>query len=199
MVVREHVRLAEKTGPKKATMPLSVSLSHGFENQENIRLPRPADQRLTPDRVLGLQSTIGNAEVRRKIKAYRIQGKPGGDLGVDDLGEAVKYDKGRGLSVDTIRGIQRLVGVPDDGQFGPQSVRAIARWQAQNGLESDGKIGPQTLNRLIPPTTTTESTAPANTGSSAAATNALPAVQTPATDQGGGILDTIVTTGKSAW
>ncbi|MEO1400277.1 MAG: peptidoglycan-binding protein [Cyanobacteria bacterium J06635_1] len=39
-------------------------------------------------------------------------------------------------------------GITQDGVFGPQSKRAVARFQAVNGLKADGMIGPQTLRLL---------------------------------------------------
>ncbi|MEO0455109.1 MAG: peptidoglycan-binding protein [Cyanobacteria bacterium P01_A01_bin.114] len=39
-------------------------------------------------------------------------------------------------------------GISQDGVFGPQSKRAVERFQAVNGLKVDGLVGPQTLRLL---------------------------------------------------
>lgn len=54
---------------------------------------------------------------------------------------AITYNKkyNQGIAKD----IQRLVGTTADGIFGPNTVNAIARWQANNGLSADGQFGPK--------------------------------------------------------
>ena len=71
-----------------------------------------------------------------------------GQLTGAQLSSAVRYNKGRGLSHAQWRGIQAKVGTAADGLLGPNTVRAIARWQAAHGLSADGKVGPQTLGKL---------------------------------------------------
>ncbi|MBT9559904.1 MAG: peptidoglycan-binding protein [Myxococcales bacterium] len=61
---------------------------------------------------------------------------------------AIRYNRGKRFSRETIRGYQNVVRTPDDGDFGPNTVEAIARFQSQNGLEVDGKIGPATKRTL---------------------------------------------------
>ena len=43
-----------------------------------------------------------------------------------------------------VRALQRKVGVPADGVFGPGTEAAVKRWQARHGLVADGVVGPQT-------------------------------------------------------
>jgi peptidoglycan hydrolase-like protein with peptidoglycan-binding domain len=47
-----------------------------------------------------------------------------------------------------VRALQRIVGVPADGIFGPQTERALKRWQRRHGLAADGIAGPQTRARM---------------------------------------------------
>ncbi|HEX8120463.1 MAG TPA: transglycosylase family protein [Solirubrobacteraceae bacterium] len=51
-------------------------------------------------------------------------------------------------SRDTIAAVQQKLGVPADGEAGPQTKRAVKRFQRSHGLTADGVIGPQTLQAL---------------------------------------------------
>ena len=83
----------------------------------------------------------------------RIQGAGGGGgqagaLSPSQVTAAVRYNQGRGFSGDAVRQIQAKVGAEVDGDFGPNTVRAVARWQAGRGMEVDGKVGPSTASAL---------------------------------------------------
>lgn len=43
-----------------------------------------------------------------------------------------------------VRTWQRIVGVPDDGVFGPKTEAATKAWQSAHGLVADGIVGPKT-------------------------------------------------------
>jgi lysozyme family protein len=47
-----------------------------------------------------------------------------------------------------VAAVQRALGIPADGVVGPQTRRAIRRFQRTNGLTVDGVVGPQTLAAL---------------------------------------------------
>jgi peptidoglycan hydrolase-like protein with peptidoglycan-binding domain len=47
-----------------------------------------------------------------------------------------------------VRSLQRRIGVPADGVFGPGTEAALKRWQAAHGLAADGVAGPQTREKL---------------------------------------------------
>src|SRR3954451_21318788 len=47
-----------------------------------------------------------------------------------------------------VRALQRVVGVPADGVFGPGTEAAVKRWQSRHGLVADGVVGPQTRRAM---------------------------------------------------
>lgn len=49
-----------------------------------------------------------------------------------------------GSSGDKVREIQKIVGVREDGVFGPQTQSAVRQWQSNLGIVADGAWGPQT-------------------------------------------------------
>ena len=55
---------------------------------------------------------------------------------------------GRSHGGGGVRSLQRRIGVPADGVFGPGTEAALKRWQAAHGLVADGIAGPQTRRKL---------------------------------------------------
>ena len=47
-----------------------------------------------------------------------------------------------------VRSLQRRIGVPADGVFGPGTEAALKRWQSAHGLTPDGVAGPNTRSKL---------------------------------------------------
>jgi resuscitation-promoting factor RpfB len=48
----------------------------------------------------------------------------------------------------TVTAVQQALGVPADGVYGPQTRRAVRRFQRSHGLTVDGVAGPETLSVL---------------------------------------------------
>ena len=51
-------------------------------------------------------------------------------------------------STDTVRSLQKKLGVKADGVYGPRTRAAVKRYQRANGLAVDGIAGPQTMAAL---------------------------------------------------
>jgi len=54
----------------------------------------------------------------------------------------------RGDRGSAVRSIQRQLGIPVDGDFGPMTERAVKRFQARHDLVPDGIVGPLTRGAL---------------------------------------------------
>jgi hypothetical protein len=54
----------------------------------------------------------------------------------------------RGDRGQAVRSVQRALGIPADGVFGPQTQRAVRQFQRRKGLVVDGVVGPQTRTAL---------------------------------------------------
>jgi len=72
-----------------------------------------------------------------------------------------------GAAGGTVAALQRALGVPADGAFGPRTRRAVRRFQRSHGLTVDGIAGPATLRALGIAASTRK---PAATGGGTAAT-----------------------------
>lgn len=84
------------------------------------------------------QTQATNASNASAANAQKTQGIT---LTQSQITYAINYNKKANQSI--CKKIQNLVGVTADGSFGPITVKAIANWQAKNGLDPDGCFGPK--------------------------------------------------------
>ncbi|MBN9653526.1 L,D-transpeptidase family protein [Halobacillus sp. GSS1] len=65
--------------------------------------------------------------------------------GYEFFDETLRYGS-RGASVVIL---QKKLGITADGSFGPQTLKAVKKFQASKGLEADGIVGPKTRKALF--------------------------------------------------
>src|SRR6185436_14307819 len=51
----------------------------------------------------------------------------------------------KGLSGEPVRRLQAKLGIEADGEFGPNTEKALKDWQTKNSLSADGVAGPDTF------------------------------------------------------
>lgn len=54
-----------------------------------------------------------------------------------------------GSNDDTVKAVQKALGLTADGKFGPGTERAVKAWQTNNGLTADGIVGPATIRKML--------------------------------------------------
>lgn len=54
-----------------------------------------------------------------------------------------------GSTGETVKMVQKKLGLKDDGDFGPRTDAAVRQWQTANGLKADGVVGPKTLEKML--------------------------------------------------
>jgi peptidoglycan hydrolase-like protein with peptidoglycan-binding domain len=59
-----------------------------------------------------------------------------------------------GSTGESVKQWQRIIGVTDDGNFGPATVNATRVWQSKHNITADGIVGPITWNKALNPVTT---------------------------------------------
>lgn len=81
-----------------------------------------------------------NEEINR-MKSLFTEERMFGNLVTEDV---IKV----GSKGDGVKSLQRLLGIKDDGIFGPQTKNALIAFQKKNGLKGDGVVGPKTFAAL---------------------------------------------------
>lgn len=54
-----------------------------------------------------------------------------------------------GSNNDTVKAVQKALGLTADGKFGPGTEKAVKAWQTKNGLTADGIVGPATIRKML--------------------------------------------------
>ena len=89
-----------------------------------------------------------NEEINR-IKSLFTEERMYGNLVEDSYQEVIKEGVIKtGSDSDVVKPLQRLLGVEDDGVFGPKTKEALEKFQRENGLKDDGIAGEKTVKVL---------------------------------------------------
>lgn len=54
-----------------------------------------------------------------------------------------------GSNNDTVKAVQKALGLTADGKFGPGTEKAVKAWQTAHGLTADGVVGPATIKKML--------------------------------------------------
>jgi len=126
-------------------------------------MPRSEDVPLiadVPDCELAFRRSLRGSRARRAVAARRRRRslRSRGSafmaaaglllLSAGAIGATGGAPAGDSLSDETIKAVQRALGVEADGVIGPQTRRATRRFQKAHGLKPDGLLGPLTLRAL---------------------------------------------------
>jgi len=84
-------------------------------------------------------------EFRENIEALMVAGGPRRRVTAVDPVRSMLRKGDRGESVKLL---QSTLGIPADGQFGPQTQLAVRDFQSRHGLTVDGIVGPATWKKL---------------------------------------------------
>jgi hypothetical protein len=99
---------------------------------------------LTPDGVVGPMTRralgMGSGPM---LKRKRATGGRGRSSSAGHRSARRRAVRGGG-----VRSLQRVLGIPADGIFGPGTERAVKRFQRRHGLTPDGVVGPMTRRAL---------------------------------------------------
>jgi hypothetical protein len=80
--------------------------------------------------------------------AIRTRRRRARDAGTLVRMDALQFNQSLKLGIETIKKIQRTVGVSADGHWGPRTIAGVRTFQAARGLNGDGRCSPATIAKF---------------------------------------------------
>jgi len=56
--------------------------------------------------------------------------------------------KGKNNDIDAVKAVQKVLGIKQDGEFGPTTEKHVIKYQKNNGLTADGIVGNGTAKHM---------------------------------------------------
>ena len=125
----------------------------------NLASTPPLDRLVAEGSVIGTVGNTGNSKgdhLHQEVDGHATSDgywkfhDPARVVGQGGTGRPI----GRNATKRPTRDIQRVVGVNQDGKYGPDTTAAVMAWQKAQGLTADGVWGPLSDARAFAPVTT---------------------------------------------
>lgn len=123
-----------------------ISIQSAIWYWNNANLNPLADEKDIKTMTRKINGGYNGLEERQRLfdRCLSILEEQNGDLSDEDLVTIRLGDTGIGVEM-----VQEALGLTADGIFGPNTEKAIKKWQSDRGLVADGIVGPITMGKIF--------------------------------------------------